>query len=60
LINIHDQAMAAKEILKWDFVDPERIAVWGWSGGGTATLNLMFQYLKFTRPELQLQQLPMS
>jgi dipeptidyl-peptidase-4 len=43
-INIRDQAMAAKEILKWDFVDPERIAVWGWSGGGSATLNLMFQY----------------
>ena len=43
-INIRDQAMAAKEILKWKFVDPERIAVWGWSGGGSATLNLMFQY----------------
>lgn len=43
-INIHDQAMAAKEILKWDFVDTERIAVWGWSGGGSATLNLLFQY----------------
>jgi dipeptidyl-peptidase-4 len=43
-INIHDQAMAAKEILKWSFVDPERVAVWGWSGGGSATLNLMFQY----------------
>jgi dipeptidyl-peptidase-4 len=43
-INIHDQAMAAREILKWKFVDPERVAVWGWSGGGSATLNLMFQY----------------
>ena len=43
-INIHDQAMAAKEILKWKFVDPERIAIWGWSGGGSATLNLMFRY----------------
>jgi len=43
-INIHDQAMAAKEILKWGFVDPDRVAVWGWSGGGSATLNLMFQY----------------
>ena len=43
-LNIHDQAMAAKEILKWNFVDPDRIAVWGWSGGGSATLNLMFQY----------------
>jgi dipeptidyl-peptidase-4 len=44
LVNISDQAMAAKEILKWSFVDSERIAVWGWSGGGSATLNLLFQY----------------
>jgi dipeptidyl-peptidase-4 len=43
-VNIRDQAMAAKEIMKWKFVDPDRIAVWGWSGGGSATLNLMFQY----------------
>jgi dipeptidyl-peptidase 4 len=44
IINTRDQALAAKEVLKWNFVDPERIAVWGWSGGGTATLNLMFQF----------------
>lgn len=44
VVNINDQAMAAKEILKWDFVDPERIAVWGHSGGGSATLNLLFRY----------------
>ena len=43
-INIRDQAMAAKEILKWDFVDPEKVAVWGWSGGGSATLGLLFEY----------------
>jgi dipeptidyl-peptidase-4 len=43
-INIKDQAMAAKEILKWNFVDQNRIAVWGWSGGGSSTLNLMMQY----------------
>ncbi len=44
IVNIRDQALAAKEILKWSFVDADRIAVWGWSGGGSATLNLMFQY----------------
>jgi len=44
VINIKDQAMAAREILKWSFVDPDRVAVWGWSGGGSSTLNLMFQY----------------
>jgi len=43
-LNINDQAMAASEILKWDFVDTSRVAVWGWSGGGSATLNLMFQH----------------
>jgi dipeptidyl-peptidase-4 len=44
MLNINDQAMAAEEILKWSYVDTSRVAVWGWSGGGTATLNLMFQY----------------
>lgn len=44
LINIRDQAMAAAEILKWPFVDPARVAVHGWSGGGSSTLNLLFQY----------------
>ncbi|PJJ80472.1 S9 family peptidase [Mucilaginibacter auburnensis] len=44
IINIRDQAMAAAEILKWPFVDPTRVAVHGWSGGGSSTLNLMFQY----------------
>lgn len=44
VINSHDQAMATKEILKWPFVDPDRIAVWGWSGGGSMTLNLLFRY----------------
>ncbi|RPE09939.1 S9 family peptidase [Chitinophaga lutea] len=44
ILNARDQAMAAKEILKWPFIDAERVAVWGWSGGGSMTLNLMFQY----------------
>lgn len=44
ILNIRDQAMAAKEILKWPYVDKDRIAVWGWSGGGSSTLNLLFQY----------------
>lgn len=44
IINTRDQAMAAKEILKWNFIDKDRVAVHGWSGGGAVTLNLMFQY----------------
>ncbi len=44
IINIRDQALAAREILKRPYMDTSRVAVWGWSGGGSATLNLMFQY----------------
>lgn len=44
VINSHDQAMAAKEIIKWNFIDSSRVAVHGWSGGGAMTLNLLFRY----------------
>lgn len=44
VINTKDQAQAAKEILKEDYLDNDRTAVWGWSGGGSMTLSLMFQY----------------
>ena len=43
-LNIHDQAMGAKEVLKNSYIDTSRVAVWGWSGGGSCTLNLLFQY----------------
>ena len=43
-LNIRDMAMGAKEVLKWSFCDTSRVAVHGWSGGGSSTLNLMFQY----------------
>jgi dipeptidyl-peptidase-4 len=44
LVNSQDQANAVRAIDKWPFVDPTRIAIWGWSGGGSATLNAMFRY----------------
>ena len=43
-INAKDQALGAQELLKLDYLDADRVAVWGWSGGGSMTLNLMFQY----------------
>ncbi len=43
-VNIRDQAFAAKEISSWNFIDTTRMAIWGWSGGGSSTLNMMFQY----------------
>ena len=42
--NSSDQASAARVISKWPFVDAARIGIWGWSGGGSSTLNAMFRY----------------
>ena len=45
VINIRDQAMATKKLLAtYSFMDKDRVAVHGWSGGGSSTLNLLFQY----------------
>jgi len=44
IVNSGDQAAAAKAIAKWPFVDPTRIGIWGWSGGGSSTLNALFRY----------------
>ena len=44
-VNIRDQAMGAKAMFqRWAWIDTSRVAVHGWSGGGSATLNLLFQY----------------
>ena len=34
---LEDHLVAAKYLRSLDFVDPERIAIWGWSGGGFST-----------------------
>ena len=45
ILATHDQAKAARRIMEtYSFVDPERIGIWGWSGGGSMTLNCMFRY----------------
>ena len=40
-----EQAAAAKALMeRWKFVDASRIGIWGWSGGGSMTLNMMFRH----------------
>jgi dipeptidyl-peptidase-4 len=40
-----DVAMGTRALLeRHAFLDPERVAIWGWSGGGSQTLNCMFRY----------------
>jgi dipeptidyl-peptidase 4 len=40
-----EQAAAVKALLaRWSYLDPGRVGVWGWSGGGSMTLNAIFRY----------------
>lgn len=44
VLSSKQQTQALRSLGKMDaFVDLDRVAVWGWSGGGTNTLNLMFR-----------------
>ena len=44
-LNASDQAAGVRALLKLrPYLDPERVGVWGWSGGGSSTLNAMLQY----------------
>jgi dipeptidyl-peptidase-4 len=44
-LSSQQQAAALQSLEKThSFIDPNRVGVWGWSGGGTETLNLMFRY----------------
>ncbi|UCE50012.1 MAG: S9 family peptidase, partial [Phycisphaerales bacterium] len=40
-----DQAAATRAIIEeWPYADPDRIGIWGWSGGGSMSLNAIFRY----------------
>lgn len=45
ILNIRDQAEALRSFLKMNaWADGSRVAIWGWSGGGSSTLNALFQF----------------
>jgi dipeptidyl-peptidase-4 len=42
-LRVDQQSAAARIIGRRPYVDSTRMAVWGWSGGGSSTLHLMFR-----------------
>lgn len=45
VLSSQDQAAAVRVLAsRHAFLDASRVGIWGWSGGGTNTLNAMFRY----------------
>ena len=45
ILATNDQAAAVRQVLKdCPHLDASRVGVWGWSGGGSMTLNAMFKF----------------
>ena len=54
-----DQSKALKELLKThSYMDASRIAIWGWSGGGSMTLNAMFRYPELYKTGISIAPVP--
>jgi dipeptidyl-peptidase-4 len=59
VLSSRDQAAGLGAIVeRWDWVDKDRIGVWGWSGGGSMTLNMMFRYPKLYRTGIAVAPVP--
>ncbi|RHW78043.1 S9 family peptidase [Colwellia sp. RSH04] len=45
ILSSRDQSDALKAMSKrWSYIDTDRVAIWGHSGGGSMTLNMLFRY----------------
>jgi dipeptidyl-peptidase-4 len=54
-----DQAAATRALLEERaYLDPERVAIWGWSGGGSMTLNAMFRYPELYKAGISIAPVP--
>ena len=45
ILNSAEEAAAVRALLKqFSFMDPQRVGIWGWSGGGSSSLDALFRY----------------
>jgi dipeptidyl-peptidase-4 len=50
VLNSQEQAAALRSLLaRFAFLDPKRVGIWGWSGGGSSSLNALFRYPELYR-----------
>jgi dipeptidyl-peptidase 4 len=59
IINSREQAEAAKSLLgRFEFLDKSRVGIWGWSGGGSSSLDALFRYPDLYRTAIAVAPVP--
>ncbi len=59
ILSPKEQAAGLKALLKdRSYLDPKRVGIWGWSGGGSSSLQAIFKYPKRYRMAIAIAPVP--
>jgi dipeptidyl-peptidase-4 len=59
ILNAREEAAGVRALLKqFTFLDSKRVGIWGWSGGGTSSLDAIFQYPDLYRTAIAVAPVP--
>ncbi len=59
ILSAEDQANAVQALLKdRPYLDPKRVGIWGWSGGGSSSLHAIFKYPDLYRMAIAIAPVP--
>jgi dipeptidyl-peptidase 4 len=59
VLSPQEQAAGVKALLKdRSYLDPQRVGIWGWSGGGSSSLHAIFKYPKLYRMAIAIAPVP--
>ncbi len=59
ILSPKEQAAGARALLKKrPYLDPKRVGIWGWSGGGSSSLQAIFKYPKLYRMAIAVAPVP--
>lgn len=59
ILNAREEAAGVRALLKqFTFLDSKRVGIWGWSGGGTSSLDAIFQFPDLYRTAIAVTPVP--
>lgn len=59
IMNSREEAAGVRALLKrFTFIDPQRVGIWGWSGGGSSSLDAIFRYPDLYRAAMAVAPVP--